>query len=155
MTGLFIPEFHENRSSGSEMYWLLITFTGWYRAKRPMQLRPFSDALCSPSEFWSFPIHPPEFYATVAVYTPRSEAGRTLARNIRELCLSVSLLSLLKEHLTCRQTLRHGPAALLLLRKKSCYGLDTLKNPSLLAECEPANLWFNGKHDNHYTTEND
>jgi hypothetical protein len=30
----------------------------------------------------------------------------------------------------------------------------TLKNPSLSAGLQPANLGSNGKHDNHYTTEN-
>jgi hypothetical protein len=30
----------------------------------------------------------------------------------------------------------------------------TLKNPSLSAGFEPANLGYTGKHDNHYTTEN-
>jgi hypothetical protein len=29
------------------------------------------------------------------------------------------------------------------------------KNPSLSARFEPSNPGFNGKHDNHYTTEND
>jgi hypothetical protein len=37
---------------------LLVSLTGWYRTKRSMQLRPFSDLLCSPSEFY----HPPEFW---------------------------------------------------------------------------------------------
>jgi hypothetical protein len=31
-------------------YFLLVTLMGWYRTKRPMQLQPFSDLLCSPSE---------------------------------------------------------------------------------------------------------
>jgi hypothetical protein len=30
---------------------LLVTVNGWYRAKRPIQLRQFYDLLCSPSEF--------------------------------------------------------------------------------------------------------
>jgi hypothetical protein len=30
---------------------LLVTDTGWFLAKRLMQLRPFSDLLCSPNEF--------------------------------------------------------------------------------------------------------
>jgi hypothetical protein len=43
-----------------------------------------------------------------------------------------------------------GPTALLPLLRKLCCGFL-----SLSAGFEPANLGFNGKHDNYYTTEND
>jgi hypothetical protein len=33
------------------MYWLLLTVTGCYCAKRSMQLGPFFDLLCLTSEF--------------------------------------------------------------------------------------------------------
>jgi hypothetical protein len=47
-----------------------------------------------------------------------------------------------------------GPAALLPLRKKACWGiLSSLKNPSPSAEFEYANLGSNGKHADHCTTE--
>jgi hypothetical protein len=36
---------------------LLVTVMGWYRTKHPMLLQPFSDLLCSSSDFRSFPIH--------------------------------------------------------------------------------------------------
>jgi hypothetical protein len=32
-------------------YLLLVTTTGWYPTKHPMKLRPFTNLLCSPSEF--------------------------------------------------------------------------------------------------------
>jgi hypothetical protein len=34
----------------SKGYWLLATVTGWYRTKRPVQVRPFSALLCSPTQ---------------------------------------------------------------------------------------------------------
>jgi hypothetical protein len=46
--------------------------------------------------------------------------------------------------------------AVLSLWRKSCYGfLSLIKNPSLSVGLEPANLGSDGKHTNHYTTEND
>jgi hypothetical protein len=60
---------------------LLITVTGWYPTKRPMQLRPFSDLFWSTSRLLSFPIHPPEVSALVAAEKPSSEAERKWARN--------------------------------------------------------------------------
>jgi hypothetical protein len=49
-----------------------------------------------------------------------------------------------------------GPTALPPLRRKaSCRFFITLKNPSLSAGLEPANLVSNGIYDIHYTTEDD
>jgi hypothetical protein len=59
--------------------WLLTIMGWWY--KFPMQLQPFSDVLCSPYQFQSFPIHLPEFSALIAADTPSSEAGRNWAIN--------------------------------------------------------------------------
>jgi hypothetical protein len=64
-------------------YGILVMGTGWFHTKHLMQLQPFSDLLCSLSEFKSFPIHSPELYALVASDTPSSEAGRNWAKNGR------------------------------------------------------------------------
>jgi hypothetical protein len=55
---------------------LLVNATGWYRTKRPMQLRPFSDLLCSPSEL--------QFSALVAAQKASSEEGRNFAKNVSD-----------------------------------------------------------------------
>jgi hypothetical protein len=60
---------------------LLVTVTGWYRTKRPMQLQPFSDLLCSVSEFQAVPIYTPEFPVLIAAETSSSEVGWNWARN--------------------------------------------------------------------------
>jgi hypothetical protein len=83
---------------------LLVTVTEWYRTKRPVQLRPFSDASCSPSEFYSFPVYPPEFPVLVAAHTLSSGAGVPGREMAAEFCLSVSL-SYLKGSLTSRKIL--------------------------------------------------
>jgi hypothetical protein len=72
-------------------YWLLVTIMRWYRTKHPMQLQQFSDLLWSPSEFQSFPIHPPQFPALVAADTPSNEAGRNLVRNVLSIFPTASL----------------------------------------------------------------
>jgi hypothetical protein len=46
-----------------------------------------------------------------------------------------------------------GPMALLSLRRKACWGIFHPKNPTALAEFEPANLGTRGQHANHQTTE--
>jgi hypothetical protein len=56
-----------------------------------------------------------------AAETPSSEAGRILARNVREFCLQVSLFMHLGFFLTFHKTFDMGPTALLPLRRKSCY----------------------------------
>jgi hypothetical protein len=48
-----------------------------------------------------------------------------------------------------------GPTALLPVRRQSCYGFHRSKNPSFSAGFQAANFGPNGKHDNHYTTENE
>jgi hypothetical protein len=49
-----------------------------------------------------------------------------------------------------------GSTILLLLRRKSCYGIFiTLKNPLSSTESKPARLGSSDKHANHYTTEVD
>jgi hypothetical protein len=49
-----------------------------------------------------------------------------------------------------------GPTALLPLPKEVVLRIFiALKNSSLLAEFKPANLESDGKHDNHYITDND
>jgi hypothetical protein len=63
-----------------------------------------------------------------------------------ELCLSISL------SVTCRNILRHGFVS---APKKVVRIFIALKNSSLSAMFDPANLGSNAKHDKHYTTEND
>jgi hypothetical protein len=86
------------------------------------------------------------------VVAKRGETGREM---VAEFCLLLSL-SYLKWSLTCSKNLRHGanvftspPKEVVLLV------FIALKNPSLTAWFEPANLGSNDKHDNYYTTEND
>jgi hypothetical protein len=57
--GIFIVDLYKNVSNiykpsvwSAYLKWgLLVTVTGWYRSKRATQLRPFTDLLCSASEF--------------------------------------------------------------------------------------------------------
>jgi hypothetical protein len=61
----------------------------------------------------------------------------------------------IKSSLACRKILRRGVDGFISpLKKVMLWIFITLKNWSLLAGFEPANLGSNGKHDNHYTTEN-
>jgi hypothetical protein len=46
-----------------------------------------------------------------------------------------------------------GPTALLLIRRKACYGLLSPLKIHCVDQVEPANLRSSGKHANHYTTE--
>jgi hypothetical protein len=55
--------------------------------------------------------------------------------------------------LTCRKILRHGPTALLPVRRKACSEIYRHLKSISLAGFEPANHASNGKHDNYYTTE--
>jgi hypothetical protein len=81
----------------------------------------------SPSEFYSFLIHPPELsgkyhYADIVVET--RETWREMAVNFAYKYHR----SYLHGSLTRRKILRHGPTALLPLRQKSCWGfLSPLK----------------------------
>jgi hypothetical protein len=92
--------------------------------------------------------------ALVATEKPNSEGDRNLERYVRKFCLSVSL-SYLKGSLICRKSYDIGPTALLPSERSRATDFMALMNPSLLAGSEPANLGSNGKHDNHYTTEDD
>jgi hypothetical protein len=63
---------------------------------------------------------------------------------------------LLHGFLTCRKILRHGADGFTSPPKEVVLWMYmTPKNQSLSAGFEPANLGSNGKHDNHYTTEDD
>jgi hypothetical protein len=59
---------HDQRSLETTAldYWLKVTTMGCYHTKRPMQLQPYSDILCSLSEFIAFPIHTSEFSVLAA-----------------------------------------------------------------------------------------
>jgi hypothetical protein len=135
------------------LQWLLVTLKD--RTNRPMQLRPFTDLLCLPFEFESFPIYPLEFSALDAAETPSSEAGRNFARNIRKFCLQVSLFTPVC-FLTCRKILRHWADGFIFPPKEVMLRfVIVFKTPLPSAGLESANVASNGKHDNHYTTDND
>jgi hypothetical protein len=58
--------------------------------------------------------------------------------------------------LICRKILRHATDGFTSPPKEVALRIFiALKNPSLSAGFEPANLGLNGKDDNHYTTEDD
>jgi hypothetical protein len=64
-------------------------------------------------------------------------------------------LSYLKESLEYRKILRNWAEGFISRPKEDELRIFiALKNPRLLAGFEPANTGSNGKHDNHYTTEN-
>jgi hypothetical protein len=78
----------------------------------------------------------------------RRETGREMTTEF--------YLSYLKGSLTYRKILRHGADGFTFPPKEIALRIFiVLKNPSLSAGFEPTNLGFNGKHDDHYTTEND
>jgi hypothetical protein len=61
----------------------------------------------------------------------------------------------LKGYLTCRKIL-HGADGFISPPKEVVLRIHiALKNPFLSSGLEPANIWSNGKHDNHYTIEKD
>jgi hypothetical protein len=72
-----------------------------------------------------------------------------------EFFLSVALSYLKGSSIWCKN-LRNGtdgfnsPMKVVVL-----WTFSMLKNPLISAGFEPANFGYNGKHDNHYTTEND
>jgi hypothetical protein len=71
-----------------------------------------------------------------------------------EFCLSVSIIP--KGYLTYRKNKRHGAHGFTSPLKEVVLRIFiTLKNSLLSAGVEPANLGPNGKHDNHFITEND
>jgi hypothetical protein len=71
---------------------LLVKVTRWYRTKRLMRLRSFSDLLFSLSELKSFPIYPPEFFALVAAEAPTSETGRNGEKWPLNFAYSISII---------------------------------------------------------------
>jgi hypothetical protein len=79
-----------------------------------------ADVFCSRSEFLLFLIHPPDFSALVAAEIPGREAGRNLARHVREFFLSTSFHTPMV--LTYLKIIDMGPTALLPLRRTSCCG---------------------------------
>jgi hypothetical protein len=80
-----------------------------------------------------------------------------LAKEMMHLALQSTFVNTSKGHLICRKILRHGADDFTSTegRKACCGFLITLKNPSPSTGTEPASLWFNGKHANHYTTKDD
>jgi hypothetical protein len=100
-------------------------------------------------------LHPPEFSALVAAEIPSSEAGRILARHVRQFGLEGSFRTS-RVLLTCRKILRHGADGFTSLPKEVVLRIFiALKYPSSSAGFEPVNLMSNGKNNNHYTIEND
>jgi hypothetical protein len=128
---------------------LMVTVKGWYRTKRPMRLRPFSDLVCSSS-----PIHPTRFSALVAEETPNSESGRNWGRNGSSV-LPISVSVILKGSLTYGRVLRHVANGFTAHRRKSCCGFVSPLKSIASYGFEPANLGYSGNRNNHYTAEND
>jgi hypothetical protein len=83
-----------------------------------------------------------------------AKRGKTGLETAAEFCLSLRL-SYLKGILTCRKILRYGANSFTSPKKVVLPIFIALKNPSISAGIEPANLRSKGKHDNHYTIEND
>jgi hypothetical protein len=72
-----------------------------------------------------------------------------------EFCLPVSL-SYLKGSLTCSKILQQGADGFTSFPKEVVLRIFiAIKDTALSAEFEPSNLGSSGKHDSHYTTEND
>jgi hypothetical protein len=85
----------------------------------------------------------------------KAKRGKSRREIAAEFCLSVSL-SYRKGSLTCCEILRHGIEGFTSAPKEVVLRIIiALKIPSLSAGFEYANIWSNGKHDNHYTTESD
>jgi hypothetical protein len=98
-----------------------------------MKLRPFSDLLCSPYEFYIILDSSTSVFCSRCsrhLVAKRGESGREIAA---EFCLSVSL-SYLKWYLTCHKNLRHGADGFihiyLLLRSWMCGVLPPLLHMS-------------------------
>jgi hypothetical protein len=126
------------------IYWLPITVTAWYHTKRLMQLRPLSDLLCSPLSS-----NPSSFILQSSLLwlqqIPSSEGGETW----RETSLNFACKYL------CSRLTAWGRRLFLPCRGSRAPDSVALKIPWLSAGFEPAILGPNGKHDNHYTTDND
>jgi hypothetical protein len=127
---------------------------GWYRTKRPMQLRPFFNR-CAPhlsSNYTESSTRALCSDCSSHLVAKREETKREIAA---EFCLIASL-SYLKGSLTCRKILRHGADGFTSPPRKVVLRIFIpLDNPSLSAEFEPADSGYNCRHDNHSTTEND
>jgi hypothetical protein len=76
-----------------------------------------------------------------------------LTKKIMNLVFEVSSFILRRDFLTCRKILRRRADGFTSLQREACF--VALKNPSLSAKFEPSNYGSNGKHANHYTTEDD
>jgi hypothetical protein len=114
---------HHEWGTESSPYWLQVTVTVWYYTKRPMQLRPFSDQLYTPSEFQLFSIHPPEFSALDVAEAPSGEGRRNWARNCLWILPTKSLFHTSNGSLTRRKILWHGTGGFTSTRRKSYYGV--------------------------------
>jgi hypothetical protein len=99
-------------------------------------------------------IHPPQFSALAAAETPNSgeKQGEKWQLNFAYEYLYHTSMDLL----TSRKILRHGTDGFTYPPKEVVLRIFiALKIPSLSARFETSNVGFNGKHDNHYTPEND
>jgi hypothetical protein len=84
-----------------------------------------------------------------------AKQGGTGQEMAAKFCPSVCL-SYFKGSLTCCKILQHRAGSFTSPPKEIVLQIFiTLKNPSHSAGFEPTNLGSNGKHNNHYTTEND
>jgi hypothetical protein len=88
-------------------------------------------------------------------YHVAAKRGRNWLKNNRWI-LSISVSSIPQGPLACHKILRHEAYGFTSPPKEVVLRIFiALKNPSLTAGFEPANLGANSKHDNHSTIEND
>jgi hypothetical protein len=79
-----------------------------------------------------------------------------LAKKIINLALQIIFVHTSKGYLTCCKMLRHGADCFTSSRNEGVLRIFiALTNPSSSVGFEPAKLGSNGKHVNHYTTEDD
>jgi hypothetical protein len=118
-----------NSSGMDDNKFIWLSYCNYYGVvpcKASHALRPFPDLLCVP--IWVLIIPHSSTRDFFAAETLSSEAGRKLARNVREFCRRSISVILRRNLLTCRKILRHGTDGFTSLRRKSSYGfLSSLK----------------------------
>jgi hypothetical protein len=108
----------------------------------------------SPSEFQSFPIHLPDFFALIAADTPSSESGKKTGEKWGLILSTKYFFHTSHGYSACRKGLRHGADGFISAPEEVMLWIFTaFKDPSSSAEFEPTNLESKCKYANHYTTE--
>jgi hypothetical protein len=101
----------------------------------------------SASEFWSFPINPPDLSGKYQQRHLVAKQGETWREKFFNFASELFLFIPGGFFNITMKSYDMGQTDLLLLRRKSCYGfLEPLKSPSSSSGFEPANLESNDKH---------